>query len=193
MRRAFVLLLAAGLIALVASCSKDDSNPTSTTADPAESAALQYVADHMSDLQLRFGVDAMKVYSVNKDRYGGTHVRMDQTYYGLRVQSGEGIVHLDADLKPTGFSDGIIVGVEADIHHQITAAQATSAALADFISDGYVDHDTSTPELVILRTGESDLLCWALTVRSQTQLGARQYFVDGHTGEVVTWIDLVIS
>jgi len=190
------LLLTLVLMTILVSCSQDKNNGTGAvepTVDPAETAALQYVADHMDELQLRSGIDGVKVYRIQTDQYGDTHVRVDQTYYGLRVQSGTGIVHLDADLQPTSFSSGLIIGVETDIRNDISAATATAKALADFTSSGYVDHDVVTPELVVLRTGSSDFLCWSLVVRSQTQLGAREYFVDAHTGEVVTWIDLVIS
>jgi len=190
------LLLALLLTTALVSCSQDENNPTDpvgSTIDPAETAALQYVAAHMDELQLREGIDGVKVYRIQTDRYGDTHVRMDQTYYGVRVQSASGICHLDADLQPTGFTSGLIIGVETDIHNDISATTATAKALADFAASGYVDHDVSTPELVVMRTGTGDFLCWSLVVRSQTQLGAREYFVDAHTGEIVTWLDLVIS
>ena len=190
------LLLTLVLMTVLVSCSQDENNsagPAGTTVDPAETAALQYVAAHMDELQLRSGIDGVKVYRIQTDQYGDTHVRVDQTYYGLRVQSGTGIVHLDAELQPTSFSSGLIIGVETDVHNDISATTATAKALADFTSSGYVDHDVFTPELVVMRTGTGDLLCWSLVVRSQTQLGAREYFVDAHTGEIVTWLDLVIS
>gem|GEM_PF-6842046 len=196
MKNVLNLLLALAITAGLISCSQDDSTPTGSTGsavDPVETAALLYITDHQDEWQLRPFVDAMKVYSVTRDEFGQAHVRLDQTYHSLRVVQGGAIVHLYANLEVKYATPHVIVGVDTDLQNKISADEAVRAARSDFDAAGYVDHSASTPELVVLRYGKNDHLCWELAVQSGTQLGARQYYIDAHTGAIVTWIDLVIS
>ena len=194
MRKALVLLLALGLIALFASCSQDDSNPVEPTVSPAETAALQYISDNMDNLQLRAGVDGCTVRRVQVDRYGLIHVRMNQSYRGLRVRNGSLIVHMDADLNLESFTDGLIVGVEAQTRPQIGGEQAKALTVDAFLTDGFTDYEVSNPELMVMRTdSDGDRLAWETSINSQTNYDSREYFIDAENGSVLYWYSNLIQ
>ncbi|MCX6835497.1 MAG: hypothetical protein NTW07_10255, partial [candidate division Zixibacteria bacterium] len=108
----------------------DDDKPCATCPhpNPAVVVALNYIDAHRAELGLRDQVDQLIPYRVNEDDLGMTHVRCYQYYKGVRVEGGELIVHLSADLEVSSVSDGIIHDVEVDIRPTITAWAASRIA-----------------------------------------------------------------
>jgi Zn-dependent metalloprotease len=189
------LLISAVLLFSFTACSeKQDKDRigclTCPEENPAAKAAREYIEQHKSDFGLRDQLDEMLICDVQEEQLGMTHVRFNQHYRGVFVVGGELIVHLNPNLTVSSVSGRTIPGITIDTRYQIEPRDALLTALNDFIADGDVDLSFDLGKLAVLREQNSDYLCWDFKIRSETQLMAREYFIDAVIGDIITYHDL---
>lgn len=74
--------------------------------------------------------DDFRVLRTSTDRFGETHVRVQQTYQGVPVWGGAAVVHLDANGKTVDVTDSLVRGVSVPTAPKLSADQAVNAARA---------------------------------------------------------------
>lgn len=134
-RRSTTLLLSAVPALLFASgCSGGQDEPAgpslgdarqSLLGTPAVRAAVARSTAYLQSLRGSFGLDLAHNFvprSAVSDELGQTHVRLDQTYRGLRIWEGEAIVATDSESEPLGLISELRSGI--DIPTQPTLSQS---------------------------------------------------------------------
>jgi len=186
--------LALGLLTLlVIGCDDDKPCATCSEPDPAVVAALDYIDSHRAELGLRDEVDQLIPYRVQKDELGMTHVRCYQYYQGVRVDGGELIVHLSADLEVIHVSNGVFRDVQVDVEAAISCWTAARIAKDDFHADGHHSRQQGAAEKVVFRWIDTDHLCWFIVLLDIDGFDGREYYVDAHSGAIVHWRSLIIE
>ena len=125
------------------------------------------------------------------DALGVTHVRLAQRHAGLAVLGGDLIVHLD-ERGVTGVNGTWIPDLASqvgDLAPRVAADAAAATALADAAKDAGAGARVAAQELAIYRTGllrgqpGEARLAWSTAVAGAA--GARQVWIDAHTGAVL--------
>jgi Zn-dependent metalloprotease len=150
---------AAGLM-LAASCdsadeplptSSDDSALAAAMARPDVARAVQTGRDLLLQARGKMALDADHDFVTRNavvDEQGGTHVRYDQTYRGVRVWGGEAIVHEGASQRAAELTSDLKRGIKVGTVPALSAADAVKVAERDLRPMGSYAHDP-TAELII--------------------------------------------
>ena len=80
--------------------------------------------------------DDFTVQRTSTDRFGETHVRVQQTYRGVPVWGGAAIVHYDVTGKSLDVSDSLVRGVSVSTKAALSADQALNAASSHLARKG---------------------------------------------------------
>jgi Zn-dependent metalloprotease len=150
---------AAGLMLAVSCDSADEPLPTSSDdsalaaamAKPDVARAVQAGRDFLLQARGKMALDANHDFvtrNVFVDEQGAIHARYDQTYRGVRVWSGEVIVHQDSRLRGTELTSDIKSGINIGTTPSLSAADAVKIAGRDLNPMGAYAHDP-TAELII--------------------------------------------
>jgi len=93
---------------------------------------------------------SLQLTSVTNDSIGGTHVKFDQRYQGMRVYGAQVVVHM----KSTGItavSGDYVPAINVSTTPKITAARAAEVALKQQV--GQAPYTVASSDLMIYRTG----------------------------------------
>ena len=146
------------------------------------------------------------------DELGQTHVRVDQTYRGVRVWEGEAIVAVSAESATQGLISELRAGIDVSTQPTLSSSEAISIAHSDLAPQGEFARPPSS-ELVVyphvieqvrearLRGPQGELNAedierrvsrYALAYHVHTELenGAQEtqhtdFLIDAHSGEIV--------
>lgn len=120
---------------------------------------------------------ALKVAKVATDTIGGTHVKFDQTYKGLKVFGAQLVVHMNSQ-GITGVNGNFVPGVNANTTPRLTTAQAGQYAKgsAENLSVAKIDLNIYRTGLLEGQRGDS-ALAYAVEV------------TDGGSMREQVWID----
>lgn len=199
------LLISAVLLFSFATCSEIQDKdrvgelecPTCPVYNPAIIAAVEYIEQHKSEFGLRDQLDEMLFYDLQEGQPGMIQIYFQQHYRPQQndrrafVVGGQLYVHVNPNLTVTSVSVNIIPGITIDTKYQIESRDALATAMNDFIADGGVDLSIHWGvKLSVLREQNSDYLCWAIEIRSKTQVAAREYFIDAVTGDIITYFSV---
>ena len=159
-------------------------------------AAVQYVRDHDSDLDLS-NADDFSVLSVRQSADKRTHVRMQQTYQGLPVWGADIVVH-GASGHFHGINGTLALHLPSmDLNPTLTADEALTIGKADYAVTGKTGRASQPLQYSRVKTdlvvfpgdGRSAKLAWHVTFYTELQEGITpglwNYFVDAHTGDVI--------
>jgi len=169
---------------------------------------------HLGARVATLGLDAHHDFAFKNahEDEGGAHIRLNQTYRGVRVFGGEAIVHLKGD-EVAEVTDALVRGLNLSPTPSITDAEALAAAHAALAPKGDYAH-APTAELVFAevetrpfrrmsRYGSDEAaeapttrLSLAYHVHTELENGADEtkhmdYLVNAHTGEILeSWSTL---
>ncbi len=172
---------------------------------PAALAAQQHVLARTWQL----GLDAdhgFALKNIVEEGASESHVRLDQTYKGVRVFEGEVIVH-SRNGEVEGLTDALARGLRLDVNPSIDAAEALAAAHRDLAPKGAYAAEP-TAELVVARvdvpvrslmraTEDADAdaplvqrAVLAYHVHAELENGTEEtshmdFLVNAHTGEIL--------
>ncbi|MBC8042724.1 MAG: M4 family metallopeptidase [Rhizobacter sp.] len=159
--------------------------------------------------RLKEGKDDFDQLSLREDDLGMTHLKLQQTYNGVRIFGAEIIMHTDKSLTLREINGRVLPGLSMDVIPTVTAERAVQAAMventgAEFrwlnqaaeqsLKEVFNDNArtwTPTPELVIspaqgdFEKGEYRL-AWKFTLAINAPTPANyEYFVDAKSGAVI--------
>jgi vibriolysin len=140
--------------------------------------AIEYVREHEPDLGGSFEI-------ISETRAAGLrHVRLQQSYGGVPVQSSIVIAHAD-DITFLGYNGFVTRNLDGfDVTPMVSADQALATAKADHAGSMYTA-EAST--LVILPGSRGARLAWRVSFTSQA--GRWRYFIDARDGTVLRRLD----
>ncbi|MEW6735834.1 MAG: M4 family metallopeptidase [Acidobacteriota bacterium] len=152
----------------------------------ARSLSLQYLEQRLG----RYGIssiDDLKIKSVEIDELGMAHTRVQQTFNGVPVFGGEGIVHLTPDGSVASFTDAFIKNVRIDTIPKFTQDEAVHLAVADFGCEKCL---TALPQadLLILNWEGRNYLVYRVQLEQidyTKDMTRPIYFLDAHTGNKI--------
>lgn len=134
-----------------------------------------------------FGVassDLQRVRSVDLDRAGGSHTRIQQTFRGVPVFGGELVVHLDGRGALRSITDGVVRDVSvSSVVPLVSREQAIETAVqASGGWTGFMAHPET--DLQVLKTGRQAALTWRVQLANTLDSTPRRpvVFVDAATG-----------
>src|SRR5690242_13139024 len=138
-----LLLTGAAGLMLAVSCDSADEPAATDSVDSALAAAMakpdvaravQTGRDHLLAARAKLGLSADHDFVTRNafvDEQGATHVRYDQTYRGVKVWSGEVIVHQGAQLRGPALTSEIKNGINVGTVPSLSAADAVKVAARD--------------------------------------------------------------
>jgi Zn-dependent metalloprotease len=168
------------LLVFFAACAPDTGlvpRPLFTTNSPEELAdAVRRAAPTLEALAATHGMSSLGDFQARRvwvDDLGTAHVHVRQAVDGVPVFGGEAIVHLDPYGAVNVVTDDLIDGVVVDTAPDVSESEARVLAGGD-----------GTAELVVLRSGETDHLAWAVQREAAPgQAPSRPLvFIDAHDG-----------
>ncbi len=197
------LIASAGMVSAL--CAQESARQF----NPVASHAKQYLQARVFEL----GLDASNDFtarSVHQDESGEAHIRMDQSYQGVKVFGGEAILHM-REGAVRDVTDALVRGLRLNPTPTVEATEALAAAHQALAPKGAYA-STPTAELVfanierevpirINRLGEEStrtISRMALVYHVHTELenGTQEtrhtdFFVDAHSGEILeSWDSL---
>lgn len=164
------------------------------SADRTNLRAEQASVAHFSKNRAAYGLtqnDTVAVRSSRTDEHGRTHVRVEQSYKGVRVFEGEAITHINAKGRVT-VTDSLARGIDVNVNPTVSRAEAINRALDEAAPRGAHEVRAS---LEILSAGDRSAvnrLVWHVTVGIENireEPRRLEVFVDGHVGDVVLEFD----
>ncbi|HEX6186641.1 MAG TPA: M4 family metallopeptidase, partial [Pyrinomonadaceae bacterium] len=133
---------------------------TTNTLLPPEARARAFLSTHgglfgMTDTERALAATAgpaspLQLVRVFDDGIGGTHVKFDQRYQGLRVYGAQVVVHMTST-GVTAVNGDYIPAINVSTTPKVTAARAAEVALKQQI--GQAPYTVASSELMIYRTG----------------------------------------
>lgn len=175
-----------GVVAGYASSSADRRAPKSAPVSLRERAVV--VLDNVAGLlRVKDAASEFTVLKEQKDDLGYEHVRLEQTYKGLRVIGGAMAVHFDNQKRAYEVNGTYVPDVQVQTKPSIDAATAGQKAVADAAKRGYAAGQlTGQPELVIYALKTAPRLAYECRVVCNTPNRAIwRYWIDAITGEVL--------
>lgn len=163
------------------------------------SAALDYVAQLKPHLQLRQPVEELEVTTIEEDELKQTHIRLQQQYKGIPVYGGELILHVENNQFTTLNGHHFKTPTLTNLSPTFSDDAAIQRALADLGRETIV-RELSKGELQILKKQVPEIelmvyypenqpqtahLAWRMVVRPNF-MERWNYFVDAHTGEILS-------
>ncbi len=129
------------------------------------------------------------VKKVQPDGKGFQHVRLNQTYRGLRVVGHEMIVHFGQAGVAYEVNGQYLPDIDVGIVPKIKGAEAVRMARADLAGLGHPQGNlTQESELVVFARGTEPQLAYELTLSSddgQAAVGKWRYWIDALQGQVL--------
>lgn len=171
------------------------AGPTARTSIAA--ASYNFLSQVKTDLQIQQPNDEFVIRSVETDRRGQRHVRMQQQYRGVRVYGSEVVLHTEQNQlrKLTGRYQATPTYLSVDA--AVSQSQAIASAVAAVKKEttfrelkptekSMLAYEQPKAELVIYPAGQasSPTLAWHVTVRPNF-VERWEYFVDAQQGTVV--------
>ncbi|MDF7817738.1 M4 family metallopeptidase [Runella sp. MFBS21] len=162
-------------------------------------AALGYVSQLKPLLQLQRPEEELDITTIEEDELKQTHIRLQQHHQGVPVYGGELILHLQNNQFTSINGQHFKSPILSKITPTLSLQDATQYALADLKQETIV-RELSKGELSILKKqiAETELvvyhpetspqvahLAWHMVVRPNF-IERWNYFVDAHTGEILS-------
>jgi len=116
----------------------------------------------------------------------GHDARIDQYYRGVKVQGGEGILHMSGPRKRS-LTDAFVKGLDLDTTPGIPPPEALAVAMADLGARGAC-RNPPTAELRVARLPAGDALVYRIHVELENGAAEtihREYLVDAQTGKIL--------
>jgi Zn-dependent metalloprotease/subtilisin family serine protease len=136
--------------------------------------------------------DAQQEFSartVQEDKLGFHHARMEQRYQGVRVVGGELIVHYDRSNTAYEVNGRYVPDVTVDTHAKISPEAAAQTAQADLEARGCPAGALAAgPELVVFAKACAPTLAYELTLAYDDTgkgPGRWRYWIDAQAGTVI--------
>ncbi len=127
--------------------------------------------------------------SVQTDRLGFHHVRLQQMSGGVKVQGGEIIVHFDKNNLAYEVNGRYLPEIQIPLAPALLASDAVLKAQSDLIAQRLPAGTLSgTPELVVFTRRDPALLAYAVTLVYRDKScgpGRWRYWVDARTGVIL--------
>lgn len=105
----------------------------------------------LQDLRPALGLEPCTTFLVRRSApdalLGGTYVRVDQYYQGVKVLGGEAILHLRGG-RTRDLTDGFKRGLTLDAKPGLTASEALAVAIADLAPAGPFAHPPDRKSVV---------------------------------------------
>lgn len=164
------------------------SNPSSKSA---ENVVLDYVNGNKDKFKLgsKSAKDSFKITSTNKDKLGGTALRLQQVYEGVPVWGAAQAALVADDGTLTVFSGTVTPFLETKNGlkkvKKVNENQAIKIAEADL---GYAPDYEKKPsaELVVYTQGDDAVYAYFVNLNFlEPKPGNYNYFVDAATGEII--------
>lgn len=182
-------VIVAAIIVMVVSCSKKPEYTCTTCPEenPSAKAARAYVDAHLADFGLREGIDVLDILDVNTAPDSYDMVSFYQSYHGVHVTQGYlwATVNLVGQVENVTYN--VVTGIDIDTRYKISSLTALTTAKFHFqqiVGDAKQD---GNGELAIYRLDGIDYLCWHFNLRSDLVSTLGDYYIDAHTGELVTY------
>ena len=124
----------------------------------------------------------------DRDKLGFHHVRLAQTYRGLRVVGGDLIVHFGKDGQAYQVNGAYVPDVLVDVVPQIEVAQAVRLAQADLAAIGKPAGSLQANALVVYARNVAPQLAYELTLTykdAKTGPACWRYWIDARQGTVL--------
>ncbi len=218
-----VVLSALPALLLASGCSsgQDDGVPSlgeasrSLLATPSLRAAVLRSTSYLQSLRGSFGLDSAHNFvpkSAVQDELGQTHIRLDQTYRGLRIFEGEAIVALTGESQPQGLISELRSGIDIATQPTLSRSEALGLVHSELRPQGDYVREPSVELLIFPRVVEQEraqrlrgsggelnaedierqVRSYALAYHIHTELenGAAEtqhtdFMVDAHSGEIL--------
>jgi Zn-dependent metalloprotease len=177
MRRAVPYLIPSLLLAMPADQVRHD-------------ALFREARGHLATRAYQLGLGARTDFAlknVHSDELGEDHVRVHQTYQGVRVFGGEAIVHF-RNGRVRAVTDDLKRGLALSVLPTLQKGEALAAAHAALAPRGSYTHDPSA-ELVVAKL-DSGVHALAYHIHTELENGATEtrhmdYLVDAHSGAIL--------
>ncbi|MFY1112655.1 MAG: M4 family metallopeptidase [Methanosarcinaceae archaeon] len=150
-----------------------------------ESIARRFLAETRGLLDMRRELDEQLEFSaLETDNKGFHHVSFYQILNGLPVFEGSVQVHINPKGEVVASKDYRVTDIEISTEPKITEQSAVETALQD--TDAKVNVEKTDAELLLYRDQKKQLhLAWKIELLMKGELGARYYFIDAHTGQLL--------
>ncbi|MFB7304113.1 M4 family metallopeptidase [Heyndrickxia sporothermodurans] len=151
-------------------------------------AAINYVEKNKNLLKMKEPAKHLKVKKMEIDKFGMTHVRLQQTKNGIPVEGAEVIVHYDKEgtvQTVNGQYSNDIAEVDLNTKAKITADQAIEKAKEIVSAPKDLDYEP-TQELVVYPFNGENYVAYKVNVNFLGEHpGNWDVFIDAKTGDVV--------
>jgi thermolysin len=146
--------------------------------------ALDFFENNKGAFKMANPSEELALKRVDSDPQGKLHVRMNQTYQGLRVIGGEMIAHFTADGSLKTVNGNYEPYIDIDPNPDILSAQAINIAYED-LRQSFGESNPGEAELVLFPWEDEIYLAWRMFLYSDTPMGRWEYFIDAKTGEII--------
>ncbi len=146
---------------------------------------------HLSARAFQLGLDrdhGFAFKNIHSDEFGSDHVRVHQTYKGVRVFEGEAILHMrGGQVRAT--TDALVRGLHLNVQPSLEPAEALAAVQAELAPQGpYATEPTA--ELVIVTPEGRHRPTLVYHVHTELENGVdetshRDFFVDAQDGQIL--------
>ncbi len=182
---------------------------------PVLRAAVARSTSYLQSLRGSFGLDTAHNFvprSAVSDELGQTHIRLDQTYRGLRIFEGEAIVALAGENEPHGLISELRSGIDLPTQPTLSGSDALGIVRSELNPQGDYAREPAVELMIFPRVVESEraqrlrgpqgelnaedverkVRGYALAYHVHTELenGAAEtqhtdFMVDAHSGEIL--------
>ncbi|NOZ06124.1 MAG: peptidase M4 family protein, partial [Chloroflexi bacterium] len=127
--------------------------------------------------------------AVQTDKFGMTHVRLQQVVRGVPVWGAQMLVHFDAEGRIRAVNGTYLPGTTVDTTPTIDFAQAVRLARTNLLVDDRAALNQAQSGLVVYRRYGTTALAWKVQIFADNPLGNWTVFVDAHNGAIVHRLD----
>jgi thermolysin len=150
-------------------------------------AAVSFLEEVKAIYRMKDAFQETRLRTIQEDKLGFRHVRLDQYYQGIPVVGSQLIVHINRDNAIYQVNGKYTPDIAISITPSLDANQARQVGLALFAGKANL-RVSREPELVVYPVENSCLLAYYLVVSYQDgQDGAGRWvcYLDANTGEVI--------
>ncbi len=123
--------------------------------------------------------------AVQTDKFGMTHVRLQQVVHGVPVWGAQMLVHFDAEGHIRAVNGTYLPGTTVDTTPAIDFDQAVRLARTNLLVDERAALNQDQSKLVVYRRNGTTVLAWKVQIFADNPLGNWTIFVDAHNGSIV--------
>ena len=126
---------------------------------PALRAAVARSTSYLQSLRGSFGLDTAHNFvprSAVSDELGQTHIRLDQTYRGLRIFEGEAIVALAGENEPHGLISELRSGIDLPTQPTLSGSDALGIVRSELNPQGDYAREPAVELMIFPRVVESE-------------------------------------